>query len=100
MNLHTSDYIVTPAAPTGGYRMVCLECHTSDAGHIREWPPNLAQPFGFVCECGHLFHILGNTRANRRKSCHLTGEYKLTQHDDKLKGHVSSWTCLKQERKW
>jgi hypothetical protein len=81
-----SDCVMVHAAPTGAYRMVCPACDTSHAGHTREWPPDFVQPFCFVCECGHFFHILVNTRLHRRKPCHLTGEYTLMQYGRQIKG--------------
>jgi PilZ domain len=74
------------AAPTGGYRINCPGCNTPQAGHIREWPPDFAQPFSFVCECGHVFHVLVNTRSNRRRPCQITGEYQLTQYGRQIEG--------------
>jgi hypothetical protein len=74
------------AAPNGGYQINCPGCNTAQAGHIREWPPHFDQPFDFVCECGHFFHVLVNTRSNRRKPCHVTGEYKLTQYGRQIEG--------------
>jgi hypothetical protein len=82
----SSEYLLIHAASTGGYRIDCPRCKTSQAGHIREWPPNFAQPFDFVCECGHSFHVLVNTRSYRRKTCHVTGEYKLTQSGRQIEG--------------
>ncbi len=81
-----SDHLVIHAAPSGAYRIDCPGCNTSQAGHIREWPLHFAQPFDFVCECGHFFHVLVNTRSNRRKPCHVTGEYKFTQSGRQIEG--------------
>jgi hypothetical protein len=82
----TCDYLVFHAAPSGGYRIDCPGCNTPQAGHIREWPPEFAQPFDFVCECGHVFHVLVNTRSYRRKPCQVTGEYQLTQYGRQTEG--------------
>ena len=82
----SSDCLVIHAAPSGGYLIICPVCNTSQAGHIREWPPHFAQPFRFVCECGHFFEVLVNTRSNRRKPCRLMGEYKMTQCGRQIEG--------------
>ncbi len=81
-----SDYLLIHAAPKGSYRIVCPGCNTSQAGHTREWPPLLTQPFDFACDCGHLFQVLVNTRSHRRKPCHLTGEYRLVQYGRQIEG--------------
>jgi PilZ domain len=84
-----SDILVTHATPTGDYRIVCPGCNLSQPGNINEWPPEFVQPFDFVCACSRLFHVLVNVRSNHRKSCRLTGEYKLMQHGRQIEGVCS-----------
>ena len=74
------------AAPSGEYRIECPGCHASHPGNIREWVPDFAQPFGFVCGCSRSFHVLVNVRSRSRKSCHLPAEYKLMQGGRQVEG--------------
>jgi hypothetical protein len=83
---HSSDYLMIHAAPSGDYRIECPSCNASHAANTNEWTPDFAQPFGFVCGCSHFFHVLVNVRSHRRKSCHLTAEYKLMQHGRQIEG--------------
>jgi len=82
----SSDFLRIHSGPSGSYRIDCPACHASQAGNIREWPPHFAQPFGFVCGCGHFFHVVVNVRSHHRKPCHLSGEYKLMQHGRQIEG--------------
>jgi hypothetical protein len=83
---HPSGYLMIHAAPSGDYRIECPACKASQAGNIREWRSDFAQPFGFVCRCSHFFYVLVNVRSHRRKPCHLTGEYKLMQYGRQIDG--------------
>jgi PilZ domain len=83
---NSSDYLMTHAGPSGGYRIDCPACNASQTGNIREWPPHFAQPFGFVCACGHFFHVFVNVRSHHRKPCQLWGEYRLMQQGRQIEG--------------
>jgi hypothetical protein len=81
-----SDYLKVHAGPSGGYRIDCPACHASQPGNIRDLPPRFAHPFGFVCACGHFFHVFVNARSHHRKPCQLRGEYRLTQQGRQIEG--------------
>ena len=81
-----SDYLMIHAGPKGGYRIDCPACKSARTGCIRELPPLFAHPFNFVCACGHSFKVFINVRSQRRKSCHLSGEYKVMQHGRQIEG--------------
>lgn len=81
-----SDSLIVHAAPSGNYRIDCPACKATQAGNIKEWPPQFPNPFSAVCACRHSFQVLVNIRSHHRKPGRLLGEYRLMQRGRPIEG--------------